>query len=262
MKALTVIGARPQFIKSAVVSRAILRHSSELNEVIVHTDQHFDKNMSDIFFHELDIPRPKYNLGVGGGSHGENTGRMIEKLEAVMLDEAPDWVIVHGDTDSTLAGALSAAKLHIPIAHVESGLRSFNKKMPEEINRIVTDHVSSMLFAPTATAVKNLRHEGFPRNIVYFVGDVMYDAALYYRDKAKKPKWFSNIKFSPGHFVLATIHRAENTENPHRLSTIFKGLVETGLNIALPVHPRTRRLLEGISLKLPPRIQLVEPVGS
>ena len=178
MKIVTVIGARPQFIKAAVVSRAL--HSRGVEELLVHTGQHYDANMSDVFFKELEIPKPTHHLGIGGGSHGQNTGRMIEAIEEVLLEAKPDWVLVYGDTDSTLAGALAAVKLHIPVAHVEAGLRSFNRRMPEEINRILTDHAADLIFAPTPTAVGHLEHEGIPKSRIHQVGDVMYDAAFFY----------------------------------------------------------------------------------
>lgn len=202
MKITTIIGARPQFVKAAVVSRAFREHRPDVQETIIHTGQHYDANMSDVFFDELDIPRPNHHLGIGGGTHGQNTGRMLEAIETVLLNDKPDWVLVYGDTDSTLAGALAAAKLHIPVAHVEAGLRSFNRTMPEELNRILTDHVSSLLFTPTDTATRNLANEGITGEKVQQVGDVMYDAALYYRNKAQRP---AGIQHDSG-FILSTIH--------------------------------------------------------
>jgi UDP-GlcNAc3NAcA epimerase len=241
MKITTIIGARPQFIKAAIVSRAFREYRLEMLEVIVHTGQHYDADMSDVFFDELDIPRPNYNLGIGGGTHGQNTGRMIEAVEGVLLKEKPDWVLVYGDTDSTLAGALAAAKLNIPVAHVEAGLRSFNRNMPEELNRILVDHLSTLLFTPTDTATRNLAAEGISGDKVQQVGDVMYDAALYYRNKAQRPK---NIKVSNG-FILFTVHRAENTNIPERLADIIGALNEVAgeMPVILPLHPRTRNLL-------------------
>lgn len=214
--------------------------------------------MSDVFFDELDIPRPNYNLGIGGGTHGQNTGRMIEAVEAVLLGDKPDWVLVYGDTDSTLAGALAAAKLHIPVAHVEAGLRSFNRTMPEELNRILTDHVSSLLFTPTDTATCNLANEGISGDKVQQVGDVMYDAALYYRNKAQRP---AEIQHDSG-FILSTIHRAENTDNPKRLSNIIGALneVATETSVILPLHPRTRKLLTQGNYDTR-NITLLEPVS-
>lgn len=261
MKVLTVIGARPQFIKAAVVSRAFVEHRPEVREILVHTGQHYDANMSDVFFDELNIPHPDYNLGVGGGTHGQNTGRMIEKLEQLMLSEKPDWVLVYGDTDSTLAGALAAAKLHIPVAHIEAGLRSHNRRMPEEINRVLADHVSTLLFAPTETARQNLRTEGIADAKVQVVGDVMYDAALYYKGRARKPEWFDALNIPLNEFVLCTIHRAENTEDPVRMRGIFEGLERAGLPVILPLHPRTRNKLQQMKLQPPANIHVVEPVG-
>jgi UDP-GlcNAc3NAcA epimerase len=261
MKILTILGARPQFIKAAVVSRAFKQYRKDVREVLVHTGQHYDANMSDVFFDELDIPHPDYNLGIGGGTHGQNTGRMIEKVEEILLKEKPDWVLVYGDTDSTLAGALAAAKLHIPVAHVEAGLRSFNRRMPEEINRVLTDHVASILFVPTSTAKKNLSNEGIDQNKIQTVGDVMYDAALYYKEKARKPPWFDNLKMSINEFVLCTIHRAENTDEPERLREIFQGLSDCDLPMVLPLHPRTRGKLASQGIVPAPNIQLTEPVG-
>ena len=261
MKIFTVIGARPQFIKAAVVSRALAEHRPDVREILVHTGQHYDANMSDVFFDELNIPRPDHNLGVGGGTHGQNTGRMIEKLEALMLAENPDWVLVYGDTDSTLAGALAAAKLHIPVAHVEAGLRSFNRRMPEEINRVLTDHVAALLFAPTELARTNLRKEGIAEEKIHVVGDVMYDAALFYKERARKPDWFEALGIALNEFVLCTIHRADNTDDQERMQGILEGLEGAGLPVILPLHPRTRNKLQQMNLQLPANINVVDPVG-
>jgi len=243
MKVLTVVGARPQFIKAAAVSRAVRSHRDlDIDEVMVHTGQHYDANMSKIFFDELDIPRPAYNLEVAGGGHAEMTGRMLQALEPVMLKERPDWVLVYGDTNSTLAGALVAAKLKIPVAHVEAGLRSFNKLMPEEINRLVADRVSKLMFCPTTTAVENLQAEGLTEG-VRLVGDVMYDVALHFgaiaRRQAVSPERHS---LRPGTYVLATCHRAENTAVPEKLAAIFRALKQIAqhMPVVLPLHPRTR----------------------
>lgn len=258
-KVVTVIGARPQFIKAATVSRAFADQG--VQEAIVHTGQHFDTNMSDVFFEELGIPWPAYHLGVGGGPHGAMTGRQLEKIEAVLLEEKPDWLLVYGDTNSTLAGALAAAKLHVPIAHVEAGLRSFNRRMPEEINRVLTDHVSTLLFAPTATAVQNLAKEGISGERVKLVGDVMYDATQFYKSLARKPDWFDRLGIGEGEFVLCTIHRAENTDDPARMRGILQGLGQSGLPVVLPLHPRTRGALESVGVEVPGNIRLAPPVG-
>lgn len=260
MKLLTCIGARPQFIKAATVSR-VLSARDHLREVIVHTGQHYDANMSDVFFNELSIPKPDHYLGLGGGNHGEMTGRMLGALEEIMLDEKPDIVLVYGDTNSTLAGALAAVKLHLPVAHVEAGLRSFNRRMPEEINRILTDHASEILLAPTVTALKNLEREGFPDDRVYLVGDVMYDAALFYRAKARQPACLSAEGLESGNFILATIHRAENTDDPERLVAILRGLGRAGQRVILPLHPRTRQRINALDIALPSSIIITEPVG-
>ena len=261
MKILTVIGARPQFIKAAVVSRALIEHRPDVREILVHTGQHYDANMSDVFFDELNIPRPDHNLGVGGGTHGQNTGRMLEKLEELMLAEQPDWVLVYGDTDSTLAGALAAAKLHIPVAHVEAGLRSFNHRMPEEINRVLTDHVATLLFAPTELARTNLLKEGIAKEKIHVVGDVMYDAALFYKERARKPDWFDAINLRINDYVLCTIHRAENTDDSMCMESILKGLKSANLPVILPLHPRTRSKLAKMNLIIPSNINIVDPVG-
>ncbi|MFA6062368.1 MAG: UDP-N-acetylglucosamine 2-epimerase (non-hydrolyzing) [Gallionella sp.] len=261
MKIAVVVGARPQFIKVAAVSRILRNHYVDINEVLIHTGQHYSSNMSDVFFDELAIPRPDYNLGIGGGSHGQNTGRMIEKIEEVLLKEQPDWVLVYGDTDSTLAGALAAAKLHIPVAHVEAGLRSFNRRMPEEINRVLTDHISALLFAPTELACRNLLAEGVAADKIHMVGDVMFDAALFYKNRAMKPNWFDSIGFSMNNFVLCTIHRAENTDDSGRLLSIFEGLADAGLPVILPLHPRTKGKIAEQNIPVAENIHITDPVG-
>lgn len=245
MKVMTVVGARPQFIKAAAVSRAIQNHSEDMEEVIVHTGQHYDNNMSRVFFEELEIPEPKHNLEISGGNHGAMTGRMLEAVEAVILAEEPDWLLVYGDTNSTLAGALAAAKLHVPVAHVEAGLRSFNMRMPEEINRILTDRISSLLFCPTETAIRNLKAEGVSDGL-HNVGDVMYDVALFYRERARlQSTLLSDLGLSAGQFALATCHRAENTDDPKRLAGILSALaaIAEEIPVVLPLHPRTRKLV-------------------
>ena len=244
-KVVSVLGARPQFIKAAPVSGLIRKkYRKRIREILVHTGQHYDPNMSDIFFRQMRIPRPKYHLGIGGGSHGAMTGRMMEKIEQVLLKEKPDWVLVYGDTNSTLAGALAAAKLHIPVAHVEAGLRSFNMRMPEEINRILTDHVSRLLFCPTRTAVENLKKEGITRGVV-LSGDVMLDAAKFYRPIARNislNQWGLKEKA----YAFCTIHRQENTDDLGNLREILKALVEISRQIVVvfAVHPRTRKVIE------------------
>lgn len=260
MVVVTIIGARPQFIKAAVVSRAF--RELGVVEKIVHTGQHFDANMSDVFFEELEIPRPTRHLGIGGGSHGQNTGRMIEAIEGVLLQIRPDWVLVYGDTDSTLAGAVAAVKLHIPVAHVEAGLRSFNRRMPEEINRVLTDHAASLLFAPTTVAVAHLKNEGVSDPSVKLVGDVMYDAALFYGDKAEKVSTvLSKLGVAPRSYCLATIHRAENTDDAKRLSLILDGFSIFDSKVILPLHPRTRSRIASLGLEIPSCVTVVEPVG-
>lgn len=264
MRILTIIGARPQFIKAATVSR-VIANNDNITEIIVHTGQHFDSNMSDVFFKEMGIPEPDYHLGIGGGNHGNQTGKMLIGIEEVLLKENPDLVLVYGDTNSTLAGALAACKLHIPIAHVEAGLRSFNKRMPEEINRILTDGVSDVLFTPTETANKNLSAEGVEEKRINLVGDVMYDAALYYGDFAEsKSSILNEYELISKDFVLCTIHRAENTDNLNRLSDIFKNLdkVATKHRLILPLHPRTKAALENLKFNvLASNIVFVDPLG-
>ena len=265
MKLLTVLGARPQIVKAAVVSRAF--HSfSEVSEILVHTGQHYDEQMSSVFFSELDAPKPSYNLGIGSGGQGIQTGRMLETLEPLLIRERPDCVLVYGDTNSTLAGALSAAKLHIPVAHVEAGLRSFNRAMPEEINRVVTDHISDLLFAPTQTAWTNLSREGISDSKVISTGDVMFDAALYYSKKAQNASTIlTRLNVEPGSYVLSTIHRAENTDDQTRLKTIVEALhlLSRDVRVILPLHPRTRKALlqAGLLDCLGRSVSLLEPVG-
>jgi len=264
MNILTIIGARPQFIKAAMVSRALQQAGSR--EFLLHTGQHYDDNMSQVFFDELDIPHPDINLGIGGGTHGQNTGRMLEAIEAVLLAQRPDWVLVYGDTDSTLAGALAAVKLHIPVAHVEAGLRSFNRRMPEEINRVLTDHTADLLFAPTDTAVANLRREGLPESRIARVGDVMYDAALYYAAQAEtRSRILERLGLAPREYILATVHRAENTDDPARLQAIFGALAQVArtLPVVLPLHPRTRKALKqhGLYNLATQHLHMLDPVG-
>jgi UDP-GlcNAc3NAcA epimerase len=248
LKVVTVVGARPQFIKAAAVSRAIRSHFADrVTELLVHTGQHFDDNMSQVFFDELGIPAPDYHLAVSGGLHGAMTGRMMEAIEQILIKEAPDWVLVYGDTNSTLAGALAAAKLHIPIAHVEAGLRSFNMRMPEEVNRILTDRVSALLLCPTKVAVANLKAEGVAKG-VHQVGDVMYDVAEYVGGIAEsRSNVLGELGLEPRKYVLGTCHRAENTDDVTRLTAIVGALAEIAreLPVVLPLHPRTRAKLEG-----------------
>tara|TARA_R110001599_G_scaffold171353_1_gene362349 strand:- start:375600 stop:376697 length:1098 start_codon:yes stop_codon:yes gene_type:complete len=247
IKIATIVGARPQFIKAAAISRvARENYSDQVSEFIIHTGQHYDENMSQVFFEELGIPCPEYNLEIAGGNHGVMTGRMLAGIEKVLLDEMPDWLLIYGDTNSTLAGALAAAKLHIPVAHVEAGLRSFNMRMPEEINRILSDRVSSLLFCPTDVAVRNLASEGITRG-VHNVGDAMYDVALYYRDKARQQSTILHrLGVTTGEFALATCHRAENTDDSARLEAILTGLatVAESMPVVIPLHPRTRKIIE------------------
>lgn len=234
-----------------------------MTEVLVHTGQHYDANMSDVFFEELGIPHPAYNLGVGSGNHGEQTGRMLAEIEKVLLRETPDWLMVYGDTNSTLAGVVAASKLHVPVAHVEAGLRSFNRKMPEEINRVLSDHGSDLLFAPTCMAVTHLLREGVSSEKIHQVGDVMYDAALYYGEKARAQSTIlQKLGLTAKRYVLVTIHRAENTARPERMRQIFEALdrLAEDLSVVLPLHPRTRAILERENIN-PRHIRLIDPVG-
>ncbi|MDC7717898.1 UDP-N-acetylglucosamine 2-epimerase (non-hydrolyzing) [Vogesella sp. DC21W] len=264
MKVVTVIGARPQFIKAASVSAAFLQLGVE--ELIIHTGQHYDENMSNIFFEELGIPKPYANLGIGGGGHGEMTGAQLAGIEKILLAEQPDFLLVYGDTNSTLAGALAAAKLHIPVAHVEAGLRSFNRRMPEEINRVLTDHASSLLFAPTDIAISHLANEGIPAEACHQVGDVMYDASKFFSDKAlSRSRILSELGLTKGGFVLSTIHRAENTNDLQRLTVILQALavVAESIPVVLPIHPRTRHVIvqHGLDELIANKVTLIDPVG-
>lgn len=268
MKLLTIVGARPQFIKAAPFSDVFRKKHKE---ILVHTGQHYDSNMSDIFFAELGIPKPDYNLEVGSGSHGAQTGRMLERIEVLLLKEKPDGVLVYGDTNSTLAGALTASKLHIPVIHVEAGLRSYNMLMPEEQNRVLTDHLSTLLFCPTKTAVENLAKEGITKG-VYNTGDIMYDAVLrnfiLAEQKYANGVWIAELRkgnkeitdLREKHYYLATIHRAENTDDPFRLREIFLALEKLDKPVLLPLHPRTRKMLEKLGLSLN-NIIITQPVG-
>ncbi len=271
MKLVTIIGARPQIIKAAALSRAIRNHyANQIQEVIVHTGQHYDDNMSQVFFDELQIPRPAYNLHVGSASHGVQTTRMTEGIEALLIKEQPDYIVLYGDTNSTLAGAIAAAKIHVPIVHIEAGLRSFNKSMPEEINRIVCDHCSTLLFTPTKAGLENLKREGFsideggPSTLrqaqdsgtakptidnpkVYHCGDIMYDNSLYFADIAEeKTDIIKRLALSDQPYILATIHRDSNTDHPERLSAIFRSIIKLSeeCQVVLPLHPRTAKLLK------------------
>lgn len=257
MKIITIVGARPQFVKAAATSNKLRKVH---NEILVHTGQHYDANMSEVFFDELNIPRPDYNLEVGSGSHGKMTGTMLIKLEEIYIKEKPDLVLVYGDTNSTLAGALCASKLLIPVAHIEAGLRSFNMDMPEEQNRVLTDHVSKLLFVPTEAAVKNLKNEGIVKN-VYNVGDVMYDAILNFKSLAEAKSSILEELNIKDKYILTTVHRAENTNDINRLGSIIAALNESGMNIVLPIHPRTKKYIKEYGLKLNSNIKVIESVG-
>ena len=282
MKIVTIIGARPQIIKAAALNRAICNHYSDrIQEVIVHTGQHYDDNMSQVFFDELQIPRPDYNLHVGSASHGVQTARMTEGIETILIKEQPDFIVLYGDTNSTLAGAIAAVKIHVPIVHIEAGLRSFNKAMPEEINRIVCDHCSTLLFTPTKAGLENLKHEGFPINNdgpytidnpkVYHCGDIMYDNSLHFADIAEeKTDIIQRLDLVGKPFILSTIHRDSNTDHPERLGAIFDALIELSKEnqIVLPLHPRTAKLLktnlsnekQALVFSIP-NIKLIPPVS-
>lgn len=262
-KIVTILGARPQFVKAAVLSR-VIAENNDFEEVIIHTGQHYDVNMSEIFFTEMEIPVPKYNLHVNGLSHGAMTAQMMEKIEKVLLDEKPDAIVVYGDTNSTIAGAITAKKLDIKVVHIEAGLRSFNMKMPEEINRILTDRISDLLFCPTDTAVHNLKIEGFDHFDAQVIksGDIMKDAVKFYsRFSGERSKIISNLKLGEGSFILATIHRQENTDDLEKLRNIFEGLelLSKEVRVVIPLHPRTRKILKLNNLNY--NIEIIDPVG-
>ncbi|MBW3539422.1 MAG: UDP-N-acetylglucosamine 2-epimerase (non-hydrolyzing) [Planctomycetes bacterium] len=262
MRVLTVVGARPQFIKAAIVGRA-LRERGGIEERLVHTGQHYDRQMSDVFFEELEIPHPAHSLGIGSCSHGQQTGRMLERLDDVLDAEVPDCVLLYGDTNSTLAGALAAVKRHVPVAHVEAGLRSFDLKMPEEVNRVLTDRVSRWLFCPTQTAVENLAAEGL-RQGVFLVGDVMYDSAVYFAGVAEaKVDPFARLGLVRKQYVLVTCHRAANTDDPSRLSSIVRAAqsIARRIPVLLPLHPRTRQAVAGAGLSWGTDVRICEPLS-
>lgn len=259
MNALTVVGARPQFIKAGPVSRSF--HAQHIDEKIIHTGQHYDLNMSDVFFRTLGLREPDYHLGVGSGGHGVQTGRMLEEIESILIDVAPDVVLVYGDTNSTLAGALAAAKLNIPVAHVEAGLRSFNRRMPEEVNRVLTDHMSTLLFCPTVTAVDHLRGEGVTQG-VHMVGDVMKDALDYWKaHEDGSASVLQRMGLGEKAYYLATVHRAENVDSPDRLRAILSAFGSVDLPVVLPIHPRTRDALGCRNQVLPGNVVAIDPVG-
>lgn len=258
MKVVTIVGARPQFIKAGVVSH-VLRKLHE--EILVHTGQHYDREMSDLIFIDLKIPKPNYELGIGSGLHGWQTGQMLIRCEEILLAEKPDWVLVYGDTNSTLAAALAAAKLHIPIAHVEAGLRSFNRSMPEEINRLLTDHSAQLLFCPTENAVQILAREGISDG-VHFVGDVMFDAVLQHSSFAREHSTIlSKLNIAPKAFVLVTIHRPYNTDKRERLREILNTLKVLELPVIFPIHPRTKKLIEEFQLDISVNVNVIPPMG-
>jgi UDP-GlcNAc3NAcA epimerase len=258
VKIVSVVGARPQFVKAAAVSRELRRNH---REVLVHTGQHYDAGLSDVFFEDLEMSAPQHHLGVGSGSHGRQTGLMLERLEAVLLAEGPDCVLIYGDTNSTLAGALAAAKLRLPLAHVEAGLRSFNRAMPEEINRVVADYCADLLFCPTTTAVENLAREGITQG-VHMVGDVMYDSLLAHLSLAEeRSRIMEERKLTPGGYVLATVHRPANTDDADRLQAILTALGELAEPVIFPMHPRARLAMMSTDVEAAPTVRLLEPVG-
>ena len=266
MKICTVIGARPQFIKAAAVSAKIAEMKTEgrdIEEVLIHTGQHYDEKMSAIFFDELNIPKEKYNLNVGSGSHGKQTGKMLSGIEDILKEEQPDWLLIYGDTNSTLAGALAAVKLHIPVAHVEAGMRSFNRSMPEEINRVVADHISSLNLCPTETAIANLAVEG-RQDTAVLTGDVMYDCALKFADLAERhSKIMSCLQLADKNFILMTCHRAENTDSQENLSGIVDAVnaIAESTEVIYPIHPRTAKMLKSFDLSFSGKVRIIEPVS-
>jgi UDP-GlcNAc3NAcA epimerase len=259
MKIVTIVGARPQFIKAAALSRELRKRHTEC---LVHTGQHYDYSMSGVFFDGLGLPQPEVNLGVGSGPHGAQTGAMLRGLEEVIVEQRPNWVLVYGDTNSTLAGALAASKLHVPLVHVESGLRSFNRRMPEEINRVVADHLSEMLLCPSTTAVQNLAREGITQS-VHLVGDVMLDVLNWARNRAGESvdALLTRLGVQERRFVVVTVHRSENTDDPARLSGILNALEQVDEDVVFPIHPRARKAVQEQALQVGPRVRLTEPLG-
>ena len=261
MKVCTIVGARPQFIKSAVVSKSIAS-SNIVDETIIHTGQHFDKNMSNIFFEEMEMRKPDYNLGINSLTKGAMVGRQLEAIEIILNRIKPDFVLVYGDTNSTLSGAIAAAQLNIPIGHIEAGLRSYNKEIPEEINRVLTDHLSEICFVPSKNAFKNLTKEGILSSNIYEVGDVMYDALLYFSKIAeKKSKIIKKLNLSSKKYILATVHRQKSTENENNLKNIFQALEASPFEVIMPIHPRTKNSLKRFNISLKSKIQVINPVG-
>jgi len=268
MRIISIVGARPQFVKVAVICRAIAQwNGPAMEHRIIHTGQHYDSAMSDVFFEELEIPRPDFNLGVGSGPHGEQTGEMIKRIEPILHSEAPDWVLLYGDTNSTLAGAVVSSKMGLPTAHIEAGLRSFDRRMPEELNRVATDHLSDLLLCPTETAIENLRREGLEARSAQ-TGDVMYDAALFYHRRAEQREATGAISLPPiartdAPFALATVHRAENTDAPEKLAAILEALDALARDVCpvlLPLHPRTLKAIEAAHLSAG-RIEILPPAS-
>jgi len=258
VKVVSIVGARPQFIKAAAVSRELRKRH---REVSVHTGQHYDYEMSDIFFEGLDIPRPDVNLGVGSGSHGTQTAAMLKGIEQVLLDERPDYLLIYGDTNSTLAGALAASKLSVPVAHVEAGLRSFNRSMPEEVNRLIADHLSELLLCPSDTSVRNLAAEGIAQN-VHLVGDVMLDVLNWAKQRlSETPRILDQLGLAKQRYVLATVHRSENTDNLSRLAQILTAFNLLDEPVIFPVHPRTQKAITGTGLTVESHVRLIDPVG-
>jgi UDP-N-acetylglucosamine 2-epimerase len=254
----TIVGTRPQFIKAAPVSRVL---AGSVREIMIHTGQHFDYEMSDVFFHEMEMRHPDYHLGAGGGTHGEQTGKMLIEIEKILNSVKPDYMLVYGDTNSTLAGALAASKAQIPLAHIEAGLRSFNRAMPEEVNRVLTDHVSSLLFCPTDAAIANLSKEGITTG-VHRVGDVMYDALLHNLELARQRSTIlKSLGLEKGMYALATVHRAANTDNPVRIASILNALGLLSAQVVFPVHPRTRKMIRETDLPISSNVMMIEPVG-
>ncbi len=259
MKIVSIVGARPQFIKAAAVSRELRKHHKEL---LVHTGQHYDYAMSGVFFDGLEIPAPDFNLGVGSGTHGAQTGAMLRTVEEVVIQEKPDWVLIYGDTNSTLAGALAASKLHIPVVHVEAGLRSFNRRMPEEVNRVIADHLSALLLCPSSTAITNLEAEGITKG-VHLVGDVMLDVLNWAKERSapKAPETLNRLGLKKNGYLMATVHRSENTDDPHRLLNILSAFNTLEEPVLFPAHPRFRKVLAESGHQLKSHIKLIEPLG-